>query len=85
MKEYKNVRSSARPQDIEITNNAVYLAKNIAPYEEDFDGRVVKGFQYDCFEYTKDEYLIKLTQENANLHEQIIDTQLALVELYEGE
>ena len=85
MKEYKNVRSSARPQDIEITNSAVYLAKNIAPYEEDLDGRVVKGFQYDCLEYTKDEYLIKLTQENANLREQIIDTQLALVELYEGE
>jgi len=34
MKEYKKVRSSARPQEIEITNNAVYLAKNIAPYEE---------------------------------------------------
>ena len=58
MKEYQNVRSSARPQDIEITNNAVYLAKNIAPYEEDLGGRVVNGFEYDCIEYTKDEYLI---------------------------
>lgn len=84
MKEYKKVRSSVMPQSIEITDKAVYLAKNVLPYEEDLGGRIVSGFQYDCIEYSKDEYLIKLTQDNANLREQLLDTQLALVELYEG-
>ena len=85
MKEYKKIHSSARPKDIEITANAVYIVSNVTPYEEDFDGRVVTGYEYDCIEYTKDEYLVKLAEENADLRQQIIDTQLALVEIYEGE
>ena len=84
MKEYKKVHSSVRPNNIEITANAVYVATNITPYEEEYDGKTITGFEYDCTTYDKDEYLIKLGQENEQLKQEILDTQMALVELYEG-
>jgi hypothetical protein len=37
----------------------VLVASNITPYEEQtVDGRTVSGFEYDCTQYTKDEYLL---------------------------
>jgi hypothetical protein len=58
MTDYGKVRSFTRPQDIEITDDAVYLAKNITPYEEEKDGRTIKGYEYDYIGYSKDEYTI---------------------------
>ena len=78
------VRSAEKPQDITITATSVLVASDIAPYEEIMDDRVLRGFEYECTEYSKDEYLLKLARENAQLKQDIIDTQLALVELYEG-
>lgn len=78
------VRSSMRPQDITITANSVLVASNITPYEETFGDRKVSGYEYECTEYTKDEYLVLLAHENATLKQDILDTQLALVELYEA-
>jgi hypothetical protein len=78
MKEYKNVRSSARPQDIEITQNAVYIAKNITPYEETIDGRVVTGYEYDCEDYTKDEYLIHQNETITSLEEELKAAKILL-------
>jgi len=48
------------------------------------DGYVESGYSYDYIGYSKDEYLMKLAKENNNLQQELIDTQLALVELYEG-
>lgn len=83
MKTYTGLRSSTRPNKMEMTGNAVYIASNIAPYEEVLDGKTSFGFIYDWTEYSKDEYLIKLGQENMDLKQELLDTQLALVELYE--
>lgn len=77
-------RSSTQPQEIEITANQVIIASNITPYNEEVDGHTRTGFEYDYEVYSKDEYLVKLARENAQLKQDIIDTQLALVELYEG-
>lgn len=80
----KRVRSIARPQEIEFTDKAVFVASNITPYEEVIDGYELHGYDYDYEEYTRDEYLMKLAQDNADLRQSLIDTQMALVELYEG-
>lgn len=84
MKIYNNIRSATRPQEIEITDSAVFLAINIMPYTKTIEDHVEEGYVYDYIEYGKDEYLIKLTHENNSLQQEILDTQLALVELYEG-
>lgn len=78
MKEYIKIHSTARPQDIEITQNAVYIAKNITPYEETIDGRVVTGYEYDCEDYTKDEYLIHQNEKITSLEEELKAAKILL-------
>ena len=78
MREYKKIHSAARPQDIEITQNAVYIAKNITPYEETIDGRVVTGYEYDCEDYTKDEYLLHQNEKITSLEEELKAAKILL-------
>ena len=78
MKEYKKIHSTVRPQEVEITPNAVYIATNIAPYEETIDGRTVTGFEYDCINYTKDEYLIHQNEQIASLAEELAAAKILL-------
>lgn len=78
------VRSTVKPPEFEITPTSIFVASNITPYKEEFDGRVFEGYEYDCTEYTKDEYLLQLARENAELKQNVLDTQMALVELYEA-
>jgi len=40
----------------------VLVASNITPYEEEYDGRVSTGYEYDCECYTKDEYILLMAQ-----------------------
>ena len=42
------------------------------------------GYEYKMLQYDKDEYLKMQIAENAEFAEQIINTQLALCELYES-
>lgn len=69
--------SNTRPQEIEITSTSVFLATDITPYSKTIEGHLINGFQYNYIQYSKDEYIIKL-------HQDIIDTQLALCDLYES-
>ena len=85
MKEYTHIRGSVRPQDFLIQGNQVYIASDITPYSENVDGHTIKGFDYTWTVYDKDEYLVLLARENTQLRQEITDTQLALIELYEGE
>ncbi len=84
MTDYGKMRGSVKPQDIEITANAVFIASDITPFKEKIDDYVYEGYEYLYKSYTKDEYLLKLAQENAELRQTVLDTQMALVELYEG-
>lgn len=84
MVDYGRVLSKEKPQEITITASSVFIASNIAPFEDEVDGYVESGYSYDYIGYSKDEYLMKLAKENNNLQQELIDTQLALVELYEG-
>ena len=55
----KKVRGSVRPAEIEFLPNSILITSNITPYEEEVDGHILTGFEYDCEEYTKDEYLVQ--------------------------
>ena len=44
---YKNVRSNDKPQDIEVTDTQVFLAKNIEEYSEVVEDHEVSGYKYD--------------------------------------
>lgn len=70
-------RSVMRPQDIEVTSDSVFLATDITPYSQEIEGRAIEGYEYNYIQYSKDEYIIKL-------HQDVIDTQMALCDLYES-
>ena len=78
MKEYKKIHSTVRPQEIEITPTAVYIATNITPYEEQMDGRTINGYTYNCIEYTKDEYLLLQSTRIAALQEELDAAKILL-------
>ncbi len=57
------VRSTTRPSEIEIIGNNVFIASNIMPYTEEVDEHTSSGFEYDCEQYTKDEYILLMAQQ----------------------
>jgi hypothetical protein len=66
MKDYGKQRGSMRPKDVEVTDNAIFIASDIQEYEEDIDGYIMTGFEYHYIEYTKDEYIALLVQKNTD-------------------
>ena len=57
------IRSTTRPQEIEMVGNDVLVASNITPFEEEIDGYTRTGFEYDCQRYSKDEYILLMAQQ----------------------
>lgn len=75
---YGRVRGAEVPQNIEITNTAVYIASNIEPYTEDIDDKTVTGYEYDYIQYSKDEYLLILSERNEILSDELQATKIIL-------
>ena len=72
------VRSTIQPRPIEITATSVFIASNIIPYEEEVDGHILRGYEYDCTEYTKDEYLLHQNEQIASLEQELAATKILL-------
>lgn len=72
------VRSSIQPQAIEFTANSVLVASNINAYEEIVGDRTLSGYEYDCTEYTKDEFMALQAQTIASLSEQLQAAKILL-------
>lgn len=82
----ENVKSIESPVTREDASR-VFVPENIRPHSEPEteDAPAFTGFIYDMKVYTKDEYArVELEEKNKLLEAEIVDTQLALAELYEG-
>lgn len=76
--------SDTKPQEVEILESMVYVAKNIEPITRQIDEtHTLNGFQYDYYGYTKDEYIKKMDEANHELQSELLDTQSALCDVYE--
>ena len=72
------VRSTIKPDVVIVDEHNVWVNSNIKEVEENVgEENEFIGFEYNMVQYTKDEY-IKV------LNTQLTDTQLALIEIYEG-
>ena len=78
MKQHGKVYSSVEPQAIEMTENAVFLASNIESYTKNVDGHTQSGYQYDCVEYSKDEYLIYQNNKITALEQELAAAKILL-------
>lgn len=86
MKFIPNVTGSAEQAiPLIVGIDTVYIHTNIREIEVEIsDGVFQTQYQYDEYQYTKDEYIKLLSEKNELLESQLTDTQLALLEIYEG-
>jgi len=47
------------PQEIEITNTAVFIASDIQQQSRKVEDYTITGYEYNLVQYSKDEYLMK--------------------------
>ena len=73
-----NVSSPVQPQEVTVLANSVLVASNITPYEEEVDDKIITGYEYDCTEYSKDEYLVLQTEKVAALEQELQAAKILL-------
>jgi len=76
MIDYGRQRSTVQPKPMVLDEHSVWIHTNIQAVEETVGEEVFSGYEFDMVQYTKDEYISKLD-------DQLTDTQLALVGVYE--
>ena len=84
MIEHGKVKSTVAPEPLVIDEVNVLVHSNIVPVEEVVGEETFKGFEYDMIQYDKDEYIRIMAEQNKTLGSQMTETQLALIEIYEG-
>ena len=90
MRIYKNTQGYSEPKEIDANPYKVFVAKNIhfvevdpTPIEEGMPERQ-SYWEYDLYEYDSQEYVYILQQENSDLKTELLDTQMALCDIYEA-
>ena len=74
--------NSEQAKALVIGKDTVYVHTDIVPVEKDC--KVVEDlFSYTEVQYGKDEYIELMAQQNKQLGNDLLDTQLALCEIYE--
>ena len=70
--------STAEPQAIEITSDAVFVATNITPYSKEIEGHTMSGYQYNYTQYSLAEYLALQNANIASLQEELDAAKILL-------
>lgn len=78
MKVYNTTYAVNRPKEVEITSDRVFVASNIEQISRTVDGITEECYSFTLKEYTKDEYLIYLTEQNAELIDELAATKIIL-------
>ena len=67
MKIYNNTYSLTEPPAIDITNSKVFIASNIEIITREVEERTEQTYVYTLTEYDKDEYIMIMAQNNADI------------------
>lgn len=70
--------SNTQPQNIEITNDSVFVATDITPYSKEIEGHVMNGYQYNYIQYTLAEYLTLQNSTITSLQEELQAAKILL-------
>ncbi len=84
MIDYGKVRSTIKPNKVEIDEYSVWINTNIQEIEVQSEVEIHTEYEFNQIRYTKDEYIKLIDERNTTLESQLTDTQLALCEIYEG-
>lgn len=84
MVDYGKVRSTIKPESVVIDDYSVWENTSIEAVSENVGTETeFNGFEYNMVQYDKNEYILKQAQTNAELSDQLTETQLALCDVYE--
>lgn len=84
MTDYGRIRSTVKPEPLELDEYSAYVNTDITEITVEEDGETSVEYEFNQIRYSKDE-LIKLQAEQlASQSAQLTDAQLALCEIYEG-
>lgn len=84
MIDYGTVRSTVKPDEVEIDEYSVWVNSDIKEIEVQSEYETHTEYEFNQIRYTKDEYIKLIDERNTTLESQLTDTQLALCEIYEG-
>lgn len=85
MVDYGKVRSTVKPESIVIDDFSVWQHTDIQEVSENVgEENEFVGYEFQMVQYTKDEFILEQAAANQTLTEQVTNTQLALVEIYEN-
>lgn len=84
MIDYGTVRSTVKPDKVEIDEYSVWVNSNIKEIEVQSEDESHTEYEFNQVRYTKEEYIKLIDERNTTLESQLTDTQLALCEIYEG-
>lgn len=84
MIDYGKVRSTVKPDEVEIDEYSVWVNSDIKEIDVQLEDEIHTEYEFNQVRYTKDEYIKLIDERNSTLEAQLTDTQLALCEIYEG-
>lgn len=84
MIDYGTVRSTVKPDEVEIDEYSVWVNSDIKGIDVQPEDESHTEYEFNQVRYTKDEYIKMIDERNTTLESQLTDTQLALCEIYEG-
>lgn len=84
MIDYGAVRSTVKPDKVEIDEYSVWVNSDIKEIQVQSEDESHTEYEFNQVRYTKDEYIKMIDERNSTLESQLTDTQLALCEIYEG-
>jgi hypothetical protein len=84
MIDYGAVRSTVKPEKVEIDEYSVWVNSDITEIVVQSEDESHTEYEFNQLRYTKDEYIKMIDERNTTLESQLTDTQLALCEIYEG-
>ena len=77
------VQSTVKPKEIEIDEHSVWENKDISEITVADENGNHTEYEFSQTQYTKDEYIKLMSEQNKNLEDKLTDTQLALCDVYE--
>ena len=85
MIDYGKQKSTARPEELELTETKVFISSNIEEVSEPGTDEQpgFTGYEFDLIEYDKDEYIKMQAEISADLENEITQAQVAMCEIYE--
>lgn len=84
MIDYGKVRSTVKPDEVEIDEYSVWVNNDIKEIVVQLEDKSHTEYEFNQLRYTKDEYIKMIDERITTLESQLTDTQLALCEIYEG-